>query len=56
MNEEAAITYFFGIFFGIFQLTQLTGNIISSLVLNDILNKGLPSFTARHNDSYAKCC
>jgi len=55
-NQEAVITKFFGIFFAFFQLTQVVGNLISSLVLSDLTNTGI-SFEPVHNSSYiSKYC
>jgi len=39
-NKDAVIAFFFGIFFCIYQLNQIFGNLISSIVLGE----GLPSF------------
>lgn len=50
-TEEAVVAQFFGIFFCFFQMTQVVGNLISSLVLSDIVNTGI-KFEARHNASY----
>ena len=50
-KEEAVVTRFFGIFFMFFQLTQLFGNLISSLILSDITTDGV-AFKAVHNTTY----
>lgn len=50
--EETVVTRFFGIFFFFFQLTQISGNLISSLVLSDLTSNGFPKFEAVHNQSY----
>ena len=50
-NEEAVVTKFFGIFFFFFQNTQIFGNLISSLILSDVVKTGI-SFSPAHNSSY----
>ena len=49
-TEEAVVNRFFGIFFGIFQLTNVSGNLISSLILGDIGGEGV-NFGYRFNMS-----
>lgn len=49
--EETVVTKFFGIFFFFFQLTQISGNLISSLVLSDLAHADV-KFEAVHNSSF----
>ena len=51
VTEEAIVNRFFGIFFCIFQMNNLSGNLISSLILSDITHSDI-QFKRGHNYTF----